>query len=456
LISEPTVEPHRILKGFSTLTMLTGIYPVGHPLVADKAREVYEAVQPYFSAGGVGEWVRIDVIRGVVHLNGVPAGGPGNPQANGLDSLHIRVGVQPEEIAAAAEVMKVDPSRALEPVNQQLVRRGVQHISVGRLVPLDTRWRSRQWPDYPQQALDPDYEESLLLAQQAFEGLSEDRRIDLQTVHDLVRLLMCRVVTSNAAIAQILAVKQYENLTYIHSVNVAVLSLLLGKQLGLDDPMLASLVEAGVLHDVGKTRIPLDVVKKAGTLDKHERKLMEAHAVQGAELLMQVDGLRPLTAVVALEHHRSVLGKGYPDLGDGVVPHLMSQIVSVADIYEAVTGARSYQQPTPPERACLLIARLAGTKLNTALVKAFVNAITFFPVGSVVRTSRGELGVVLRTTAGDPLHPVIQLLDEDWRTPRGVLDTSARGEGDAYDCHIVETVAPVPEAFDVRQFLSAA
>jgi len=456
LKSEPTADPHRVLKAFSTLAMLTGIYPVGHPLVAEKTREIYDAVHAYFSAGGAGEWMRIDVIRGVVHLNSVPAGAPGNPQTNGIDSLHIHAGVQPEEIAAAAEVLRSDAGRAPEPVNQQLVRRGVQNISLGRLVPLDTRWRSRQWPDYPQQALDPDYEESLLLAQQTFEGLSEDRRIDLRTVHDLVRLLMCRVVASNAAIAQILAVKQYENLTYIHSVNVAVLSLLLGKQLGLDDAMLASLVEAGVLHDVGKTRIPLDVVKKPGTLDKHERKLMEAHAVQGAELLMQVDGLRPLTAVVALEHHRSVLGRGYPDLGDGVVPHLMSQIVSVADIYEAVTGARSYQQPTPPERACLLLARLAGTKLNTALVKAFVNAITFFPVGSVVRTNRGELGVVLRTTAGDPLHPVIQRLDEDWRTPLGVLDTSSRGEGNAYDCHIVETVAPVPDAFDVRQFLSAA
>jgi HD-GYP domain-containing protein (c-di-GMP phosphodiesterase class II) len=277
----------------------------------------------------------------------------------------------------------------------------------------------------------------------------------MRTVNDLVRLLMCRVVTSHAAIAQILAVKQYENLTYIHSVNVAVLSLLLGRQIGLDDETLTTLVEAGVLHDVGKTRIPLDVVKKPGSLDKHERKLMEAHPVKGAELLMEVDGLAPLTPLVALEHHRSVLGGGYPDLGEGVIPDVMSQIVSVADIYEAITGARSYQTPTPPERACLVLARLAGTKLNTALVKAFVNAITFFPVGSAVRTSRGELGIVLRSTAGDPLHPVIQLLDGDWRTPLGVLDTSRRSDGDAYDCHVVETVVPSND-FDVRQFLTAA
>jgi len=73
-----------------------------------------------------------------------------------------------------------------------------------------------------------------------------------------------------------------------------------------------------------------------------------------------------------------------------------------------------------------------------------------------VRTSRGALGVVLRTTLGDPLHPVVQLFDEDWRTPLNVLDTSARDEGNDYHCHIVETVVPASDAFDVRPFLSAA
>jgi len=448
---EQTADTHRILKGFATLGTLTGMYPAGHPLVTDKVREIYEAVQRCLIAGDA---VHIDVIRGVLHLNGVPLEGTNDIATGVIDSLYIDAGVQAEEIATAADVLSRHGGNQ-EPINQQFVRRGVSHISVGRLVPLDTRWRARQWPDHPQHALDPDYEESLRLAQLAFEQLYDDRRVDMNTIHDLVRLLMCRVVTSHAAIAQILAVKQYENLTYIHSVNVAVLSLLLGREIGLDEETLTALVEAGVLHDVGKTRIPLDVVKKPGSLDKHERKLMEAHPVKGAELLMELDGLAPLTPLVALEHHRSVVGGGYPDLGEGVVPHVLSQIVSVADIYEAVTGARSYQTPTPPERACLMLARLAGTKLNTALVKAFVNAITFFPVGSIVRTSRGELGIVLRATAGDPLHPVIQLLDDDWRTPLGVLDTSRRGNGDTYECHVVETVFPSND-FDVRQFLTAA
>ena len=261
---------------------------------------------------------------------------------------------------------------------------------------------------------------------------------------------------SNAALGQILAVKQYENLTYCHSVNVAMLSLLLGKQVGLDEPSRAALVEAALLHDIGKTRIPLGILKKPGALDKRERKMMEAHTTFGAEILVQIEGLRPLTPIVALEHHRGAKGSGYPDLGDGVVPHAMSQIVSVADIYEAITGARSYQDPTLPEHACLILARLAGDKLNTALVKAFVNAITFFPLGSLVRTSRGETAVVVRTNARDPLHPVVALAGEGSSGPRGEIDLSTRDAAGAYERHVVETLMPQAQEFDVTKFFPSS
>jgi hypothetical protein len=107
-----------------------------------------------------------------------------------------------------------------------------------------------------------------------------------------------------------------------------------------------------------------------------------------------------------------------------------------------------------PERACLILARLAGEKLNTSLVKAFVNAITFFPIGSLVRTNLEELGVVMRTTAGDPLHPVLVLLDAGLQDSRGTVDTTARDDSGSYQRHIVETLRP-SEGFDSGRFLAA-
>ena len=102
-----------------------------------------------------------------------------------------------------------------------------------------------------------------------------------------------------------------------------------------------------------------------------------------------------------------------------------------------------------------MLARLAGDKLNTALVKAFVNAITFFPIGCVVRTSREEIGVVVETNSASPLHPVVALVDSTFGGATDRIDTSVRDSAGVYLRHIVETM-PAPERFDVRLFFDKA
>ena len=461
-MSTPSVaaplDPLTILKGLAALRRLAGTYPPGHPMIGQKLKEIGDLTAAHLQNS---ERLRLDVIRGDVFLDSVPSStdGQANHQllnqlaALGVDSIHITRGVELEEFLAVAEFLW-QYSGSSDSVTAQLVSRNVTHISLGKLVQLDTRWRSQKWPDAPTAPLDPDYAESIFHAQQTFEDAANGKPIDVVTVRDLVQMLIHKVARSNAALGQILAVKQYENLTYCHSVNVSVLSLLLGKQVGLDDATLAALVEGALLHDVGKTQIPLDIVKKPGALDKVERKTIESHTTLGAQILVQTPGLHPLTPTIALEHHRGVKGTGYPDLGDAI-PHPMSQIVSVADIYEAITGARTYQTPTPPERACLIRARLAGDKLNTALVKTFVNAITFFPLGSMVRTSRNELGLVIATNRGEPLHPVIRLIDQITYEPAESVNTATRDAAGAYERHIQQSL-PVPEGLDVRGMLEAA
>jgi putative nucleotidyltransferase with HDIG domain len=456
--STPLLDPMVVLRGLASLRRLAGTYPEGHPIIGQKLGELNLAVADLLRAGSP---LRIDVIRGDVLLDGATSAAESQASeqlvaqltAIGIDSIHISEGVEPAELLTVAEFLwQYNPSG--ETVASQLAARSVRHVSLGKLLPLDTRWRARQWADVPTGPLDPDYAESIARAQETFENTAAGKPLDVMTVRDLVQFLIYKVARSNAALGQILAVKQYENLTYCHSVNVAMLSLLLGRHVGLDDRTLTLLVEAALLHDVGKTRIPLEIVKKPGALDKDERRMIESHTTLGAEILVQTEGLHPLTPTVALEHHRGVRGGGYPDLGEAL-PHPMSQIVSVADVYEAITGARTYQDPTPPERACMILARLSGDKLNTALVKTFVNAITFFPIGSVVRTSRNELGLVVQTTPGDPLHPVLVLLDEETYRPVGRADTAERDSSGGYARHISQSI-PAPDELDLRLYLDSA
>jgi putative nucleotidyltransferase with HDIG domain len=459
-IDPSAIDPLALLKGFVSLRRLTGMYPAGHPAIEQKLGEIDGTVQQHLRDSSA---LKLDVIHGTAHLDGVSFRSESDTQAHilseltdlGIDSIHISPGVSREELHALAEYLwhlKEPPSGGA--IDVQLAARGIHHVSLGRLVPLDTRWHASLWPEAPVGPVDPDYAESLALTERTFDDVAGGKGMNVVTVRDIVQLLIRKVAGSSAALGQILAVKLYENLTYCHSVNVATLSLLIGKELGFDEGAIAALGEAALLHDIGKTRIPLDVLRKPGALDRSERRTMEAHTTLGAEILVEVEGLRPLTPTVALEHHRGVDGAGYPDLGEHISPHFLSQIVSVADIYEAITGARSYQTPAAPEQACLVLARLAGTKLNSALVKAFVNAISFFPIGSVVRTDRDEMGIIIRTNHGEPLHPVMARLTADFERLPGEIDTSQRDDAGDYQRHVTETIVP-PRPLDLNLLLAS-
>jgi putative nucleotidyltransferase with HDIG domain len=458
----PDFDPGPFLRGFVALRRLTGMYPAGHPVIAQKVDEIFQPVQQQLAATGT---VTIDIIHEQLHVNGVVCLSDGGSSAQavrelselGAHSVEIRAGLQPDELRRAAEFLASAAEGSTdEPIADRLAAAGVSHVSFGRIVPLDTRWRSPQWEDGPAQPLEPSYGEALTRAEQAFETVASGRSLDAVNIRQLVQLLIGEVARSSAALAQILTLKEYENLTYCHSVNVAILSLMLGRQLRLDDDLITVLVEAALLHDIGKTRVPLEIVQKPGALDRTERKLIEGHTTFGAEILVDTVGVHPLAPTVALEHHRGINGTGYPDLGDGVVPHLMSQVVSVADIYEALTGARSYREPMKPEQACLVLAREAGSKLNTAFVKAFVSAVTFFPVGSLVRTNRDEVGMVVRTNSRDPLHPVITITNDTFEEVRHQVDTSERDGDGRYLRQIVQSIAGQPRSSELTALLSSS
>ena len=444
------LDPIGLVKSLTALVRSTGLYPAGHTVIQQALASLDAALQEVLEAEGT---VRLDVINGDVHLDGraFHVESQAHPQAVrdftalGIDSLHVDRGVSREELSAVAAVLAARDAASTDPVTPQLEAHGVTHISVGRLIALDTRWRAQEWPDRPQGPLDPDYAESLRLAEETIGAFSDGRAPGPRAVRDLLQLLVGKVAHSHVALSQILAVKLYENHTYCHSVNVAILSLLLSRQAGLDEPTVAQVVEGALLHDVGKTRIPIGIIKKPSALSKRERRIIERHPAIGAAMLAPVSGLGPYTPTIALEHHRYWNGLGgYPEVGTHR-PHLFSQIVMIADVYEAATGARSYRPAVLPEQACLILAKLAGEKLNPHLVRAFLSVVTFFPLGSLVRTTLDDVGVVVRTTAGDPLHPVIARVDaaDPFLTRGAEIDLSQRDATGAYIRHIAETLRPV-------------
>ncbi len=440
-----TLTPLGILRALSGLRKSLALYPSGHKVIEKSIDELERALEEAFLEH---DRVRIELIDETAHLEGYPFRAESHANADALlelqrlevECLQIERGVEREELAETAGLLHRLGDRVPEDSMRDLLfAEGVKRVGMTRLVPVETRFRSFEWPGAPENILEPAYARAIDDAQGSIGSIFDGGTPDALELQRLVAWIGAQVVDSTSALSQILSVKRYENHTYCHSVNVASLAILLGRRLELDETQLAGLAEAALLHDVGKRQIPTEILTKPAPLNRREWRIVHRHPVIGADILARATGLEPLTPVVALEHHREFGGGGYPDLEDQE-PHLLSQIVAVVDTYEALTGARPYREPLVPEEACLILARMAGEKLNPALVRAFVSLVTFFPLGSVVRTSLGEVGVVVDTSENDPLHPVIQLGAGGPGSPGTRIDTAARDAGGEYVRHIVETL----------------
>ncbi len=445
------LEPAAVLRSFAGLVKSVGLYPDGHPSIDQTAADLSRILQPMLDNYGT---LAVDLIEGEAHVGGRAFRRESKAirreisalQSLGIDSFIVEPGVQARDLRVLAEQ-----------VHAQGPLTGTTHARAARLVPVAGDRRFREWPDKPERAWDSSYAQALEQADETFETFASGGAPDIEALGDLVQVITERVARSSLALSQVLALKEFENHTYCHSVNVSVLSLMIARRIGLDESVSAHIAEAAVLHDIGKTRIPREILNKPGGLDDREWQVIRRHPRLGAEILLRMNGLSPLTATVALEHHMGYTGGGYPEITPDYRPHPMSQLVAVADIYESLTGARTYRDPAPPQQACLILARLAGQQLNPAFVRTFVSAITFFPLGTIVRTSHNEIGLVVRASEQEPLHPTIRLIEDGELAPvETVTDTSLRDDSGQYLRHIEETLRPDSIGLDLDSILGGS
>lgn len=463
--AESTRDPGQLLRSLAGLKAACVLYPDGHPSIDGHVEQAFLQAQELI---GDRQRVEVDILRGIINVDG-----ESQLQASriyrrvideladmGIDSIHVDARVTPGEFRALGEYLarrEIEQATS-ESVAERLASSGVSHISVGRILPVDSYAPGHQWPEAPEEIFDEGYRESVDKARDAFEHFGRGLAPGADTIQELLEVIVGRAAHSGIALSQVLALKSYENLTYLHSVNVTLLSLRLAERIGLKEPTRMALAEAALLHDVGKTRIPIEILTKAGALTDREFREIRGHPRMGAEILIGLEGLSPLTPIVALEHHMGFDGTGYPDLGPQRMPHPLSQIVSVVDIYESLTGARSYRDPVTPDKACLTLARLSGKALNPALVRAFVSVVTFFPIGTIVRTTLGEVGVVVRTYEDDALHPTISLVEEkepDAPTQETV-DLRRRGDDGKHLRQVAESLSADDFEIDIPHILRSA
>jgi HD-GYP domain-containing protein (c-di-GMP phosphodiesterase class II) len=256
------------------------------------------------------------------------------------------------------------------------------------------------------------------------------------------------ILTDTASMMGLTTLREFDEYTFVHSVNVCILSVALGRRLGLTKPQLLDLGLASLLHDIGKAKLPLELLNKRGNLDDAERAVLQTHPWQGVLALFELPAgagrpWRALTA--AFEHHMRIDFSGYPKVARARRLSLFSKIIAVADGFDAATTTRVYQDaPWTPADVLRGMRDNARLGLDPVVVKAFINLTGIYPVGTVVILDSFEMAIVISANP-DPAalsRPIVRLLSDaqgNRLADELLCDLSVRGEGEDFLRTIIRT-----------------
>jgi HD-GYP domain-containing protein (c-di-GMP phosphodiesterase class II) len=242
------------------------------------------------------------------------------------------------------------------------------------------------------------------------------------------------------------AIKDFDDYTFHHSVNVSILSIALGIKLGLNKKRLSELGIAAFLHDIGKVSIPDEILNKVTPFTDEEWKIIRLHPVEGVKTIlntMRIDHVTVKSAVVVYEHHLNIDGSGYPPIQPPVKTNLYTNIVAIADRFDAMTSAKVYaREPKSPEEALRILVENAGRQVDPILLKIFIRMMGVYPIGTLVALDTRELGIVYRGNPDFLDRPSIVLISDrkGHKVENTLIDLTERGVDGNYRRTVKKTL----------------
>ncbi len=303
-----------------------------------------------------------------------------------------------------------------------LEQQGITNVAVSAVEPLTSPASGEGEGGETKEVALEAYNFALETIEDVVGDITHQRPITIWKAKRAVQKLVDCVLRDRNALLGLVALKDYDQYTYHHSVNTLVLSLALASLLPLGKVALSNLGIAALLHDVGKVKLPPDLIKKAGPLNSEEWLLLEKHPVLGAEILSSVPTLNRVAVIVAFEHHLGFDGGGYPHVQPARKPHFFSRLVGLADAFDAATSLRPYRRANTPVKIISEIIDQSGKHFDPLLVKLFVSMMGVYPVGSLVKLSNGSVGIVVFENEADVTRPTVKVfIDEQNRRIEPIL-----------------------------------
>ena len=327
-------------------------------------------------------------------------------QQAGIERIVIEDGVEPEEITELVQtVARAD--RGTAPPAPRL-----QHIRVGKL---QVEQKVESVGDMS--TFQHLYQDAVGIAERLWDSATTEGKPDADAARGIVDSLAQAVAQNRTALLALTALKNYDNYTFTHMVNVSILTMGQGRGLGIDGAALRQLGLAALLHDIGKVRTPPEILNKTEQLTDREFEILKRHTVDGAQILRTTPEVPALAPVVAFEHHLRADGTGYPRGVSRPELNVATMLCGISDVYDAMRSQRVYQQAFPTDRILSVLQRNDGKQFDQNLVRRFVQLVGIYPAGNLVRLDSGETAVVTKAYAPDPYRPRVKVLFAADRTP---------------------------------------
>ncbi len=337
-----------------------------------------------------------------------------------VGGLRFLAGVSDSEIERFFQVFVAAEDAALaERLHEALAEAAIEHVQVVPASELDADDLARELEE--QHTPQAERARARKVFWRAVHGTRkvllrtrQNGRPDLRQAKRLVQPIVDNIMKHEYSIVGLTALKEHDEYTYAHCVNVAVLSITMGQQLGLSRQALADLGVAGLLHDLGKMSVPGDVLRKPGALSSEEWALMRRHPIEGALMISRMPGLSTVmldSMRACLEHHMNYNLTGYPEVGLEWGQATMSRIVALSDCFDAITAHRAYhKRPMTAFEGLQILLGPNRVNFDPAVLWALVRSVGLYPAGTVLQTSSGHVVLCTSPNPQDVTRPHCRVL----------------------------------------------